>query len=154
MGFWKKFLGAKSDEENETRGKQTPPRRASSAAGSLGGPGPNGGIIFYLDDSGLHGLEANSEDSGCVMWTKAGEALSRTGGGRLPTVQELQLLIKMRDLVGGFENGHYWSTDRYPESKILCWAVVCPWGNTSELRAYQDSRGGVDGAYVRGVHDF
>jgi ankyrin repeat protein len=127
---------------------------------SLGGPGPNGGIVFDLDDLGLHGLEANREDShnaireGGVMWCDAVDALARTGGGRLPTVQELQLLFSRKGLVGGFENGHYWTSERCPGSEYLGWAVVFPWGNESKLRAYHDSRRGIDAAYVRGIHNF
>jgi hypothetical protein len=120
----------------------------------LGGPGPSGGVVFYLDESGLHGLEANSQDSGSVMWTEANAALSHSGGGRLPTVRELQLLFKKKNLLGGFRDGHYWSSEICEDNKILGWAVVFPWGNTNKLRAHHDSRRGIDGAYVRGVHEF
>ena len=126
----------------------------AKAAYSLGARGPNGGIIFYLDDSALHGLEANFKDSGSVMWSDAGTALSRAGGGRLPTVRELQLLVKVGHLVGGFENAHYWSSERCRGDQILCWAVVFPWANKSELRGFHDSYRCIDGALVRGVHDF
>jgi hypothetical protein len=133
---------------------------STKAVYSLGERGPNGGVIFYLDDSGLHGLEVNREDShsaireGGVMWSDAGDALARTEGGRLPTAQELELLAKMHEEVGGFKRGQYWSSERYPGSSILCWTVTFPFGTRYQLRAFHDSYRGIDGAYVRGIHDF
>jgi len=127
---------------------------------SLGERGPNGGVIFYLDDSGLHGLEANREDShsaireGGVMWSDAGDALARTEGGWLPTVQELTLLAKMQDKVGGFKRGQYWTSERYPGSSFLFCTVNVLFGTQYQLRAFHDSYRGIDAAYVRGVHDF
>ena len=131
----------------------------AKAVYSLGGRGPNGGTIVRLDSTGCHGLEANSKDSqsadsGGVMWSDAGAALARTEGGRLPTIEELESLAKMQDEVGGFKKGQYWSSDRAPGSSFLCWTVTFPFGTRYKLRAFHDSYRGIDGAYVRGVHDF
>jgi len=146
--------GHKEVTELLTRREKEVQSDKSKGAYSLGNPGPSGGIVFYLDESGLHGLEANREDSGSVAWSEASNALARTGGGRLPTVRELQLLLKRKDMVGGFKEGCYWSSEKCPGDSILCWSVVARFGNPYELRGFHDSHKGIDGAYVRGIHDF
>jgi hypothetical protein len=117
------------------------------AARTLGDTGPNGGVIFDLNESGLHGLEANAKDGGSETWSKVGEALARSGGGRLPNVRELKLLFSMKKLVGGFEDVFYWSSE-------VGSAVSFKSGAEAELRAFHDSYRGIDAARVRGIHDF
>jgi hypothetical protein len=87
----------------------------------LGSQGPSGGIAFYVDNSGLHGLEAKPADEGTVFgwttmganlsWPEAMEAAKAYGSGwHLPTKDELNLLYKQQAVVGGFSNVFYWSS--------------------------------------------
>lgn len=103
----------------------------------LGDYGPGKGIIFYVDSSGQHGLEAQSKDAnvgGTVAseytsniypdgssqhfytWEQAKTvASSYSVGWRLPTKDELNLLYQQKDVVGGFDGGgsNYWSSTEY-----------------------------------------
>jgi hypothetical protein len=87
----------------------------------LGSQGPGGGIAFYVDNSGLHGLEAKAADEGRVFgWTTMGANLSWAeamgaakaygSGWHLPTKDELNLLYQQQTVVGGFSNVYYWSS--------------------------------------------
>lgn len=87
----------------------------------LGSKGPGGGVVFYVDNSGLHGLEAKATDEGIVFgWTTMGanfswaEAMDAAkayeSGWHLPTKDELNLLYQQQTVVGGFSNVYYWSS--------------------------------------------
>ena len=87
----------------------------------LGSQGPSGGIAFYVDNSGSHGLEAKPADEGRIFgWTTMGANLSWPeamaaaksfgSGWHLPTKDELNLLYKQQAVVGGFSNVYYWSS--------------------------------------------
>ena len=82
---------------------------------SLGNYGPAGGMVFNIDSSGLHGLEAQLSDySNRISFQDATTGVTSYGEGwRLPTLDELNLLYQGRDLVGGFAtNDAYWSTTK------------------------------------------
>jgi|GEM_PF-5102513 len=79
-----------------------------------------GGIIFYVDETGQHGLisaikdQSPAEDS--KNWKDAND-LANTykdpgnhRGWRLPTAKELLLLYEARNIVGGFGHKVYWSS--------------------------------------------
>jgi hypothetical protein len=54
-----------------------------SATGSLyaiGDAGPAGGIVFYITDGGLHGLEAAAVDQATTQWGCYGEEISGANG--------------------------------------------------------------------------
>lgn len=78
-----------------------------------------GGIIFWVDESKVHGLIASMEDlSGESDWDEAVQYCAEyTGGGftdwRLPTNTELNLLYQQKDLVGEFVRFSYWSATEY-----------------------------------------
>jgi Protein of unknown function (DUF1566) len=77
-----------------------------------GNKGPNGGTVFYLEISGLHGLEAKVYDENMTMtWQEAVAAVkAQAPGWRLPTSAELLLLYEHRKLIGGLSVDDYWSS--------------------------------------------
>jgi hypothetical protein len=87
---------------------------------SIGSTGPGGGIVFYIDKSGIHGLEAQRADAGVFSWDSAMEAASAYGAGwRLPTLTELNLLYKQNTVVGiygGTFADTYWSSTERSDS--------------------------------------
>jgi hypothetical protein len=75
-----------------------------------------GGIVFYVDQSGKHGLiAATSDNPGIYTWAEAKVACKNldTGGYMdwfLPSVSQLGKLYHQKSVVGGFTDGHYWSS--------------------------------------------
>jgi Protein of unknown function (DUF1566) len=69
------------------------------------------GIVFFIDDTGVHGLVAKTTDEmGAMIWSDAVAATeAKDSGWRLPTSAELLLLYTYRKLIGGFSNDDYWS---------------------------------------------
>lgn len=75
-----------------------------------------GGVVFYLSEDGQHGLVAATTDANNgkgVSWYDALNEASAIPGWRLPTKTELNLLYTNRDLIGGFNNGTYWSSTEF-----------------------------------------
>ena len=84
----------------------------------------NGGILFYIDETGQHGLIADFEDLGFLPWQDGVDACSSsTNGGfddwYLPSIDELGLLINTLALNNNnimnldFNHewaGYYWSS--------------------------------------------
>jgi curved DNA-binding protein CbpA len=85
---------------------------------ALGGKGPDGGIVFSIDASGAHGLEAQATDEDSALdWHAAGYAAHSYGHGwRLPSKEELHLLYQQKALVGGFAEDFYWSSTHLGEA--------------------------------------
>jgi len=77
-----------------------------------GDSGPQGGKVYYVDDSGEHGLEAKTADEiNLLSWSDAVSATSTYGSGwHLPTKTELKALYEQRNVVGGFAKDDYWSS--------------------------------------------
>ena len=73
---------------------------------------PGGGIVFHVDASGQHGLAAQPKDETYrATWEEAQRLASTHGQGWcLPTKDELALLYKQKNVVGGFCNTNYWSS--------------------------------------------
>lgn len=71
----------------------------------------NMGIVFFVDDTGVHGLIAKTTDEiGTMIWSDAVAAAEAVGSGwRLPTSAELLLLYTHRKEIGGFASEDYWS---------------------------------------------
>jgi len=84
----------------------------SGATYGLGESGPEGGKVYYVDDSGEHGLEAKTADEiNLLSWSDAVSATSTYGSGwHLPTKTELKALYEQRNVVGGFAKDDYWSS--------------------------------------------
>ena len=78
----------------------------------LGSTGPGGGKVFYVDNTGKHGLEAKAKDEPKPMdWDAANKAAKGHGSGwHLPSKDELNLLYTQKDVVGGFASNNYWSS--------------------------------------------
>lgn len=75
-----------------------------------------GGIVFYLDGSGLHGLIASKSDiPGEVPWSDAKNACDNLEANgysdwSLPDKDQLYQLYLQRNVVGGFLGNVYWSS--------------------------------------------
>ncbi len=78
----------------------------------LGDNGPLGGKVYYVDDSGEHGLEAKAADEiNSLTWSDAVTAAGTYGfGWHLPTKTELKMLYEHRNVVRGFAKDDYWSS--------------------------------------------
>jgi hypothetical protein len=87
----------------------------------IGDTGPGGGIVFYVDSTSQHGLEAQAADyvKGSKIYFTWGDAKtvarSYGVGWHLPTKDELNQLYLQMAVVGGFfangtEKGTYWSS--------------------------------------------
>ena len=90
----------------------------------IGERGPNGGKIFYLDDTGEHGLEAKIADEPFPLpWHDAiakviayePECLEQCW--HVPSKTELELLYEQKDKIGGFNVGLYWSSTQNNDNK-------------------------------------
>ena len=61
----------------------------------------------------INGLEV-SDDLGMMNWHEAKIACKNLGPGwRLPTKDELNMLYKNKEEIGGFANGNYWSSTEF-----------------------------------------
>ena len=80
-----------------------------------------GGIIVYIDGSGLNGLIASKADEPCgnkYSWKvakKVCKELVENGYNdwRLPSKDELNILYFNKSVVGGFADNLYWSSSEY-----------------------------------------
>ena len=119
---------------------------------SIGGKGPGGGIVFHIDSTGLHGMEARpAAEAKAMIWPYAFDyvaALVRQlgSGWRLPTIEELQLLYQQRETAGGFNHDFHWSSSEFNSDAAL--SLVDINGNVYPLRKKGDA------CYVRAVRDF
>jgi hypothetical protein len=85
----------------------------TTAALSIGSKGPGGGIVFYIDGTGAHGLEAIVADEPNDMTWDAARTTNFGSGWRLPTKDELNQLYLQKAVVGGFATNGYWSSTEY-----------------------------------------
>ncbi|MEY3288542.1 MAG: hypothetical protein RLZZ419_784 [Pseudomonadota bacterium] len=111
------------------------------AAGSVavvGESGPYGGIIYYVDSSGEHGLEAKAADETKLLsWSEAVIAASAYGNGwHLPTKTELKLLYEHKNSVGAFAKDDYWSLTELDSNS----AWIQGFGNADQDRYNKHSR--------------
>lgn len=113
----------------------------------LGSTGPSGGIVFYIDSSGVHGLEAQLTDYNNgekLPWKKAIEAGKSYGPGwHLPTLTELNLLYDKNDIVGINGDGassteEYWSSTENESGSFL-------WTTDAWIKSFYKTGGYVPG---------
>ena len=90
----------------------------------------------------INGLEV-SDNLGYMNWHEAIVACKKLGAGwRLPTKDELNMIYKNREEVGGFANGSYWSSTE--GGNFFAWGQFFGNGN-------QGNFGKVFNYYVRAV---
>jgi uncharacterized protein DUF1566 len=80
----------------------------------------NGGIVFYVDKTGKHGLVCQENEAPKGDWNTARAACEALGGGwRLPTIGELDQMYNnlhsAKPRLGGFQSNYYWSSSEYKE---------------------------------------
>ncbi len=125
---------------------------ATTSPLSIGGKGPGGGIVFYVDSSRLCGLETRpAPEVKAMAWPYATlhvAALARRlgPGWRLPSIEELQLLYQQKEAVGGFDHDFHWSSTEINSEAAL--SLVDNTGVVYPLR----KRG--DACYVRAIRNF
>ena len=104
----------------------------------VGDTGPEKGTVFYVDDSGCHGLEAKATDEiNSLSWKDAYIAANTYGSGwHLPTKTELKVLYEHRNRVGGFAKDDYWSSTELDSNS----AWIQGFGNGDQDRYNKYSR--------------
>ena len=125
--------------------------------GDIGPSGP-GSIVYYIDGSGTHGLEARAADEpSSLPWEGANpaaeaynnppcptDATRTTGCWHLPTKTELELLFEQRGAVGSFMLGKYWSSTWMRTGSISADAWIQDFFNGSQ---------GVDPIFNSGIYN-
>lgn len=80
-----------------------------------------GGIVFYVNSNGTHGLVCAAQDQlSLIDWYNAHDNLNNPANHdsegdkysdwRLPSKYELNLIYQQRITIGGFTSGFYWSS--------------------------------------------
>ncbi|MEZ4721495.1 MAG: DUF1566 domain-containing protein [Flavobacteriales bacterium] len=94
-----------------------------------------GGIVYYLDASGEHGLLASPVNvTTGTTWQEAFDAcysyeLEGNDEWRLPSLNELEDLYAQRETIGGFAEIAYWSSSTEGSNQNLAYGVF--FGNGS-----------------------
>ena len=97
-------------------------------------------------------LEVMTKDLGYMNWGDAERACESLGDGwRLPTKDELNILFKGKDVIGGFKDGPYWSSTEGVAAGDLqsTW-----WQNFWTGRQYKLNFNRLERLYVRAVRAF
>ena len=83
--------------------------------------------ILLEDRKSINGLEV-SDNLGRMNWDEAIVACKKLGTGwRLPTKDELYMLYKNREEIGGFAYNFYWSSTEY--DNFNAWLQYFNYGN-------------------------
>jgi len=92
----------------------------------------SGGIIFYVDSTGVHGLLTTIHDTiQGITWHKAKALAKKMGDGwRLPTKNELNEIWKQQRIIKNVRAHDYWSSevqlDDYGSRAMDIGFTVCP----------------------------
>jgi len=104
-----------SSENQDTESKTVIEKKESETQKNLKiGQKYEGGIIFHLDNSGNHGKICATTDLGAFSWESALEICTNSkingfNDWSLPSMEELRMIYKNRNEIGGFNNYWYWS---------------------------------------------
>lgn len=108
-------------QENNQNITNNQPSKVSYA---IGDKLSDGSIVFFVDSSGFTGLASKMQDTLVDDWDDLDEAMklisSQGRRWRLPTIQELNLLFKQKNVVGGFVNTFYWSSTMWDTRYVTC----------------------------------
>ena len=94
---------------------QDSPKKATEDASPYIGEKMGGGIVFYIEKGGKHGLISSPSDQGQGNWFQAVQLCKDYRGGGyndwfMPSKKQLFALYQVRSAVGGFEQALYWSS--------------------------------------------
>jgi len=115
----------------------------------------NGGIIFYVDSTGEHGLLTTISDTiQGITWHKATALAKKIGDGwRLPTKDELKKLSEQNKIIKNLRAHDYWSSsvqlDKYG-SRAMDIGFTVSLGSGDDYYCHLDT----DYPYVRFVKPF
>lgn len=108
-------------QENNQNITNNPPSKVSYA---IGDKLSDGSIVFFVDSSGFTGLASKMQDTLVDDWDDLDDAMklisSQGRRWRLPTIQELNLLFKQKNVVGGFVDKYYWSSTMWGTRYVTC----------------------------------
>lgn len=111
----------------------------------------NGGVIFYVNKDGTHGLVAATDDQATnISWYNANDNLNNPrshdedGGSymdwRLPTKYELELMFQRKSMIGNFTRYIYWSSIEADNGQVV-WTLN--FNDGQELISDKTSKGSV-----------
>jgi len=117
-----------------------------------------GGIIYYLDNSGEHGLLASpSNITTGTSWQAAKNAcyaytLQGNGSWRMPNKSELELMYSKRNTIGGFSAKAYWTSSTVSSNTTLAYGVFFGSGASAGQTYTYDKSGTYQ--YSRAIRSF
>ena len=143
---------ARKNDEAQARAREAARIAAEMRIGGHYG----GGVIFYIDGSGRHGLIAATEDQGRGNWSNAVQLCNNYRGGGLsdwfmPSINQLNALFEQRDVIGGFVGGLYWSSTGY-QGNVANGVAVKAFDSTGDEKPDGDTNYIYD--YVRAIRTF
>ena len=111
-----------------------------------------GGIVFYTDSTGVHGLIAAENDLGKFSWKKAKDTceklvLNGYDDWQMPSRTELAVLFANKDFVSGFTPTYYWSATEAGFAKSHGWTQMFTTG-------FQTGKGKRNEFLIRPVRKF
>ena len=119
-----------------------------------------GGIVFYVNADGTHGLVCTAQDQSAeINWYDAHNNLKNPANHdtegkkyfdwRLPSKYELELLYMQKETIGNFENAYYWSSTENYETGGSLRAWMKHFRDGELVAALK-----TDGDYVRAIRTF
>ncbi|HEY3385628.1 MAG TPA: DUF1566 domain-containing protein [Saprospiraceae bacterium] len=99
-----------------------------------------GGIVIYASANGEHGMIVSSKEVGNVNWEKAQKIcaaykVGNTGGWRLPSKDELNIIYQNRKHLGNYTKGNYWSATEEGKNS----AVTINFSNGNQTKSNKQS---------------
>jgi len=99
-----------------------------------------GGIVIYAAANGEHGMIVSTKEVGNVNWEKAQKIcaaykVGNTGGWRLPSKDELNIIYQNRKHLGNYTKGNYWSATEEGKNS----AVTINFANGNQTKSNKQS---------------